>query len=82
MLLSATVGNPIQFADWLKKEHGRKLDVITSNERRVPLEYHWVEDKLSLNTCRKWSPAATKRTAPRRWSSRLTATNAGTSPSG
>ncbi len=46
MLLSATVGNPTDFADWLKNKHGRRLQVITSHERRVPLEYHWVEDKL------------------------------------
>ena len=46
MLLSATVGNPSDFADWLNKKHGRKLDVVTSNERRVPLEYQWVGDKL------------------------------------
>jgi superfamily II RNA helicase len=46
MLLSATVGNPYDFADWLRKEHGRRIDVVTSNERRVPLEYHWIEDKL------------------------------------
>ncbi len=46
MLLSATVGNPYDFADWLKNKHGRKVDVVISHERRVPLEYHWVEDKL------------------------------------
>jgi superfamily II DNA/RNA helicase len=46
MLLSATVGNPHDFADWLRKEHGRKLTVVVSNERRVPLEYVWIEDQL------------------------------------
>ncbi|HPC22899.1 MAG: DEAD/DEAH box helicase [Phycisphaerae bacterium] len=46
MLLSATVGNPYDFAYWLEKKHGRKLDVVITQERRVPLEYHWVEDKL------------------------------------
>jgi len=46
MLLSATVGNPYDFADWLKTKHNRRVQVVTSNERRVPLEYHWVEDKL------------------------------------
>lgn len=46
MLLSATVGNPHHFADWLKEKHRRKVTVITSAERRVPLEYHWVEDRL------------------------------------
>ena len=46
MLLSATVGNPHDFADWLKNKHGRRVQVVTSAERRVPLEYHWVDDKL------------------------------------
>jgi len=46
MLLSATVGNPYDFADWLKNKHGRRVRVVTSTERRVPLEYHWVEDRL------------------------------------
>jgi superfamily II DNA/RNA helicase len=46
MLLSATVGNPYDFADWLKSQHGRRVQVVTSTERRVPLEYHWVEDRL------------------------------------
>ncbi|MCK4341473.1 MAG: DEAD/DEAH box helicase [Phycisphaerae bacterium] len=45
MLLSATVGNPFPFADWLKEQHGRRVRTVTSHERRVPLEYHWVEDK-------------------------------------
>jgi len=46
LLLSATVGNPHDFAYWLEKQHGRKLDVVLTDERRVPLEYQWVEDKL------------------------------------
>ena len=46
MLLSATVGNPHEFARWLRTEHGRNLKVILSDERRVPLEFHWVGDKL------------------------------------
>ncbi len=46
MLLSATVGNPREFATWLGESHGRKLRVVLSNDRRVPLEFIWVEDKL------------------------------------
>ncbi len=46
MLLSATVGNPYDFADWLKNKHGRRIKVVTSAERRVPLEHVWVPDKL------------------------------------
>lgn len=46
LLLSATVGNPNEFATWLHTQHGRKLRVILSDERRVPLTYKWVEDRL------------------------------------
>ncbi|MFQ5490873.1 MAG: DEAD/DEAH box helicase [Phycisphaerae bacterium] len=46
MLLSATVGNPFDFARWLRTEHGRSVRVINSNERRVPLEFNWVDDQL------------------------------------
>jgi len=46
MLLSATVGNPNEFATWLATKHGRKIRVILSEERRVPLEFNWVEDQL------------------------------------
>ncbi len=46
LLLSATVGNPNEFATWLRREHGRKLTVVLSDERRVPLEFVWIGDKL------------------------------------
>ena len=46
MLPSATVGNPYDFTDWLKNKHNRRVQVVTSNQRRVPLEYHWTDDKL------------------------------------
>ncbi len=46
LLLSATVGNPYEFADWLRDEHGRRLTIVTTAERRVPLEFVWVEDRL------------------------------------
>lgn len=46
MLLSATVGNPYEFSDWLKKQHNRDLTVVITAERRVPLEFQWVDDKL------------------------------------
>ncbi|MCP4248952.1 MAG: DEAD/DEAH box helicase [bacterium] len=46
MLLSATVGNPNPFATWLHKEHGRRLQLILSDERRVPLTFAWIGDKL------------------------------------
>jgi len=46
LLLSATVGNPHDFARWLRNEHGRKVRTVLSDERRVPLEFVWVGEKL------------------------------------
>lgn len=46
MLLSATVGNPLQFTSWLARAHNRRLQLVTSDERKVPLQYEWVGDKL------------------------------------
>ncbi|MBI4578082.1 MAG: DEAD/DEAH box helicase, partial [Planctomycetes bacterium] len=46
LLLSATVGNPYDFARWLRVEYGRDLKLVQSEERRVPLEHAWVGDKL------------------------------------
>jgi superfamily II DNA/RNA helicase len=45
MLLSATVGNPVEFVGWMREQHGRKLQLIRSEQRRVPLEFIWVGDK-------------------------------------
>jgi len=46
MLLSATVGNASDFIRWASEQHGRKLQLVSSDERRVPLEFNWVGDKL------------------------------------
>ncbi len=46
MLLSATVGNPVEFAHWLKKQHGRQLKIVRTDERLVPLEFIWIGEKL------------------------------------
>jgi len=46
LLLSATVGNPNEFATWLRTSHDRPVRVILSDERRVPLTFQWVEDRL------------------------------------
>lgn len=46
MLLSATVGNAVDFLLWLRREHGRKVQLIQGNERKVPLEFTWVGDEL------------------------------------
>ncbi|MCF6246345.1 MAG: DEAD/DEAH box helicase [Desulfobacula sp.] len=37
LLLSATIGNPYQIADWLKSIRGKICQVIESHERPVPL---------------------------------------------
>ncbi len=46
LLLSATVGNAVEFLGWLRNSHDRKLDLVTGNERKVPLTFHWVGDEL------------------------------------
>ncbi|MHC4877917.1 MAG: DEAD/DEAH box helicase [Planctomycetota bacterium] len=46
MLLSATVGNTAEFLTWLFRSHGRRLDLIQSSDRKVPLRFHWIEDQL------------------------------------
>lgn len=46
MLLSATVGNSTDFMIWLNRSHGRQLDLVKSEDRKVPLRYHWVPDEL------------------------------------
>ena len=46
MLLSATVGNTVEFARWAREQHGRQLQLVQSDERRVPLEFIWVGDRL------------------------------------
>ncbi len=46
MLLSATVGNSVDFVGWLRTRHNRRLDLIQSDERKVPLTFEWVGDEL------------------------------------
>ncbi|MCH7720417.1 MAG: DEAD/DEAH box helicase [Planctomycetes bacterium] len=46
LLLSATVGNAPEFVRWLRKEHGRELELVQGTERRVPLDYVWIGDTL------------------------------------
>ncbi|MEM7457281.1 MAG: DEAD/DEAH box helicase [Planctomycetota bacterium] len=45
LLLSATVGNALEFNRWLGNVHERKLQLVQGTERKVPLSYQWVEDK-------------------------------------
>ncbi len=46
LLLSATVGNAIEFTSWLNRSHQRNLMLVRGTERKVPLQYEWIEDEL------------------------------------
>ena len=46
LLISATVGNAMEFVTWLRKTSNRNLTLVQSSERKVPLVYVWVGDKL------------------------------------
>ena len=46
LLLSATVGNTADFLVWLRKSHGRLLQLVQSTDRKVPLRFDWVGDQL------------------------------------
>ena len=46
LLLSATVGNSGEFLGWLHKSHGRRLQLVQSEDRKVPLHFEWVGDLL------------------------------------
>lgn len=46
LLLSATVGNAGEFLNWLDRCHGRKVQLVESKDRKVPLTYEWVPDQF------------------------------------
>ena len=46
LLISATVGNAVEFVVWLSHQHSRKLRLLQSEERRVPLDFRWVTDEF------------------------------------
>jgi len=46
LLLSATIGNAVDFQLWLDRCHGRRLELIQSSDRKVPLNFRWVPDQL------------------------------------
>ena len=46
LLISATVGNAADFVVWLARQHGRRLRLLQSDERRVPLTFQWVPDEM------------------------------------
>ncbi|WP_417750280.1 DEAD/DEAH box helicase [Rosistilla oblonga] len=46
LLLSATVGNSVEFVSWLYRSHNRRLRLVQGTERKIPLQYWWVDDQL------------------------------------
>jgi superfamily II DNA/RNA helicase len=46
LLLSATVGNAFEFREWMREVHHRRLDLVQSEDRKVPLTYHWIGEEL------------------------------------
>jgi superfamily II DNA/RNA helicase len=46
LLLSATVGNSGEFLAWLERCHRRKLELVESKERKVPLTFRWISDEF------------------------------------
>jgi superfamily II DNA/RNA helicase len=46
LLLSATVGNSVEFNMWLARAHNRNLLLVQSQERKVPLSFWWVDDQM------------------------------------
>ena len=46
LLLSATVGNSGEFLAWLQRCHQRKLELVESKERKIPLTFRWISDEF------------------------------------
>jgi superfamily II DNA/RNA helicase len=50
LLLSATVGNAVEFVQWLSGRQSRRLELVRGDQRKVPLAFQWVGDAL-LTEC-------------------------------
>lgn len=46
LLLSATVGNSFEFTQWLSRAHQRRIQLVEGTERKVPLQFEWVDDQI------------------------------------
>ncbi len=55
LLLSATVGNSVEFNAWLSRSHNRRLMLVQGTQRKVPLQFEWVEDELLADFAEKIS---------------------------
>lgn len=53
LLISATVGNALEFTSWLSRSHNRRLQLVVGTERKVPLQYEWVADELLADVSEK-----------------------------
>ncbi len=53
LLLSATVGNSVDFTAWLSRAHSRRLVLVQGTERKVPLQFEWAEDDLLADFAEK-----------------------------
>jgi superfamily II DNA/RNA helicase len=58
LLLSATVGNAAEFIVWLNRSLDRKVQLVQSTERKVPLTYVWVPDELLNDQLEKMAAGA------------------------
>jgi superfamily II DNA/RNA helicase len=57
LLLSATVGNAVEFLGWLRTAHRRNLELVQSSDRKVPLEFQWIPDQLLTEQLQKMAQA-------------------------
>jgi superfamily II DNA/RNA helicase len=64
LLLSATVGNSFEFTQWLARAHNRRLQLVQGTERKVPLQFEYVEDEILADFSEKIAagPIETRRT--------------------
>ena len=46
LLLSATVGNAVEFTNWMHRAHGRRVQLVQSSNRKIPLDFRWIDDQM------------------------------------
>ncbi|MGL6226319.1 MAG: DEAD/DEAH box helicase [Thermoguttaceae bacterium] len=49
LLISATVGNAYDFVAWLRNTTNRRLQLVQSTERKVPLIFQWIGEDLLVD---------------------------------
>lgn len=60
LLLSATVGNSYEFTSWLSRSCNRKLQLVESYERKVPLSFQWIDDYVLDEWIEKMASGSTE----------------------